>query len=146
MLHSTPTPLSAVRRLPILVLLALVGCTPTSQGSSGSPAGAPTATRQQPSVVMNDANQFMPADLTVARGGTVVWTNTGQMVHSVTDDPSKAINKTDAVLPSGAQPWDSGLINAGQTFSHTFDVPGQYAYFCIPHETLGMVGRITVSS
>jgi plastocyanin len=95
---------------------------------------------------MTDANQFVPANLTVPRGATVVWTNTGQVQHTVTDDQAKAVNKADAVLPPGAQPWDSGLINAGQSYSHTFDVAGQYTYFCIPHESLGMIGRITVSS
>jgi plastocyanin len=55
------------------------------------------------------------------------------------------MNKGDAVLPDGAQPWDSGIITGGQTYSHTFDVAGQYSYFCIPHEALGMVGKITVN-
>jgi plastocyanin len=94
---------------------------------------------------MTDANEFVPTTLTVQRGTTVVWTNTGQTAHTVTDDPSKAVNKADAVLPDGAQAWDSGTINGGETFSHTFDTPGQYTYFCIPHESLGMVARITVS-
>ena len=79
------------------------------------------------------------------KGSTVTWINTSQVVHTVTDDPSKAINKSDAVLPSGAQPFDSGSISAGASSSHTFDVPGRYTYFCIPHESLGMVGHITVT-
>lgn len=94
---------------------------------------------------MTDANVFQPPTLTIARGTTVTWTNTGQSPHSVTDDPSKATNPSDSVLPAGAQPFDSGIINASGTFSHTFDTPGQYVYFCIPHESLGMIGRITVS-
>ena len=75
----------------------------------------------------------------------MTWVNVGQVGHTVTDDPSKAANKANSVLPSGAQAWDSGNIAGGASFTHTFDTPGQYVYFCIPHEMLGMVGRITVS-
>ena len=67
------------------------------------------------------------------------------MPHTVTDDPSKAAKPSDAALPSGTQAWDSGQLNGGQSFSHTFDTPGDYTYFCIPHESLGMVGRVTVT-
>ena len=91
------------------------------------------------------SNEFQPAAITVARGTTVQWVNTGVMPHTVTDDPSKAARPSNAALPSGAQTWDSGQLNGGQSFSHTFDTPGDYTYFCIPHESLGMVGHITVT-
>jgi plastocyanin len=93
---------------------------------------------------MTNDNKFDPAQVTVAKGTAVTWQNASTMVHSATDDPSKAVNKSDAALPSGAQPWDSGLLQPGQSWSHTFDVAGTYSYFCVPHETLGMVGKITV--
>ncbi len=63
---------------------------------------------------------------------------------TVTDDPSKAANSADALLPSGAQPWDSGTIDPARTYTHTFDVPGTYKYFCQPHEAAGMAGTIVV--
>jgi hypothetical protein len=34
---------------------------------------------------------------------------------------------------------------SGESFSYTFDEPGTYEYFCIPHEDLGMVGTVTVT-
>jgi hypothetical protein len=34
---------------------------------------------------------------------------------------------------------------SGGTFSFTFEEPGTYDYFCIPHEDLGMVGSVTVT-
>jgi plastocyanin len=126
----------------VMVVLFLTSCSGSSSGNGASAQGASSAGA---SVTMNDANQFVPATLTSQRGTAVTWTNTGQVVHTVTDDPSKSINKADAMLPDGAQPWDSGSIKGGQTFSHTFDTPGQYTYFCIPHESLGMVARITVN-
>ena len=125
------------------------GAAPTSLAARpGSPVASPSAVvagAQSVNVNMTDANLFQPATLTVPRGTTVTWTNTGQVGHTVTDDPSKAANPSDSVLPSGAQAWDSGTVNGGGTFSHTFDTPGQYVYFCIPHEALGMIGRITVT-
>jgi plastocyanin len=75
----------------------------------------------------------------------VTWRNTSQLTHTVTDDPAKATNQADAQLPSGVQAWDSGDLNAGQTFTHTFDVAGTYKYFCQPHEAAGMVGTIVVT-
>lgn len=95
--------------------------------------------------MLTDQNQFQPPTLSVARGTTVTWTNSGRTPHTVTDDPSKAINKADSALPSGGQPFDSGLLNGGDTFTHTFDTPGEYSYYCTPHETLGMVAHISVT-
>jgi plastocyanin len=94
---------------------------------------------------MTDALKFEPAALTVARGATVTWRNTSSVEHTVTDDPGMAANKADAGLPPGAQAWDSGTIAPGQNFQHTFDTPGTYHYFCIPHETAGMLGTVTVT-
>jgi plastocyanin len=96
-------------------------------------------------VQMTDALHFEPSQITVPLGASVVWTNTGAIQHTVTDDPSKAQNKSDAELPPGAQAWDSGNVDPGKTFEHTFTVPGTYKYFCIPHESAGMVATVIVS-
>jgi plastocyanin len=96
-------------------------------------------------VNMTDSLQFEPADLTIKKGGTITWKNTGTVPHTATDDPSKATDKSHAVLPSGAQPWDSGTIAGGGSWSHTFDVAGDYTYFCVPHEAAGMIGHIKVT-
>lgn len=122
---------------------ALVAC---SGGASAPAASAPPAgaASSAATVKMTDTNLFDPATVTITKGGTVTWTNSSSMVHSVTDDPAKAANKADAVLPAGAAAWDSGLLNAAATFTHKFDVAGTYKYFCIPHESLGMLGTIIV--
>lgn len=56
--------------------------------------------------------------LTVGLGTTVTWTNDDTMMHTVT-----------AVDGS----FDSGFLDAGDSFSFTFDQPGEYEYFCAPH-------------
>lgn len=65
-----------------------------------------------------------PADysvnvLTVPVGTTVTWTNDDPgMMHTVTS--------ADGI-------FDSGFLNEGDTWSYTFDEPGEYEYFCSPH-------------
>jgi plastocyanin len=93
----------------------------------------------------NDPYRFVPATISVPAGTTVTWMNTGIDQHTSTDDPSKAINSADAALPSGAQAWDSGLVSSGQTYSQIFTTPGTYMYFCSVHESLGMLGTISVT-
>ena len=29
--------------------------------------------------------------------------------------------------------FDSGLLATGETFSYTFDKPGEFEYYCTPH-------------
>jgi plastocyanin len=135
--------------------VALVACAPaatsTSSGSGASGAqgtvAVPSPGNGQAPVVINmlDTMKFDPATVTVAVGTTVTWRNVGQTAHTATDDPSKAINKINATLPQGAAPWDSDFVSPGQTYAHTFTVPGTYTYFCIPHEALGMVGKVVVT-
>lgn len=107
-------------------------------------ASAVQSVGTQFSVKMLDTYKYDPPTLSIPKGATVTWTNGGTQPHSATDDPSKAAKAADAALPAGVQPWSSGLLDPGKTWPHTFDVVGEYKYYCIPHETLGMLGTITV--
>jgi plastocyanin len=123
----------------------------------GAQAGAPAAAGQTGSgkpavqggtgvtVAMNDQNKFIPERLTVAKGTTVTWRNTGSMAHNVLNDPAKAINKANAKAPAGVAPFESPMLLAGQSWSYTFTTPGEYVYFCQPHEMLGMIATVTVT-
>lgn len=95
-------------------------------------------------IEMNDQMQFAPANLTIRAAQTVTWRNAGAMVHTSTCDPASAQRPEHAVLPDGAEPWDSGLIRKGESWRLAFDVPGEYIYLCIPHEAGGMIGSLTV--
>jgi plastocyanin len=94
---------------------------------------------------MTDALKFDPDNVTVPKGTKVTWKNNSGTAHTATDDPSKASNSADVSLPSGAKSWDSGNIDPGQSYSYTFDTPGTYKYVCVPHESAGMLGTITVT-
>lgn len=39
--------------------------------------------------------------------------------------------------------WDSGTLRGGDTFSFTFDAPGEYSFFCAIHPS--MTGNLTVT-
>lgn len=62
----------------------------------------------------------------------------------VTTDPAKAAAKEHVQVPPGADVWDSGFVNTGTTFERTFEIAGEYKYFCIPHELSGMLGTVVV--
>jgi len=93
---------------------------------------------------MTNSLRFDPQVATIRRGQTVVWRNVSQAIHTVTFDPSLARRPGDAILPAGVAPFTTGNIQPGQTVSYQFTVPGQYRYFCIPHEFQNMVGAINV--
>jgi plastocyanin len=112
----------------------------TAATGGAAKSGAAAAT-----VEMTDENKFVPETVTIKKGETIAWKNTGTMVHNVSTDATLAIDKSHAKLPSGAKAFSSPILTGGQTFSHTFDVAGDYVYFCQPHEAVGMVGKITVT-
>ncbi len=89
---------------------------------------------------------FDPAGLLVQPGDEVVWVNLGDNHSTTAYHPE---NGKELRIPEGAESWDSGILglgDAGLTFTstYTFRVEGTYDYFCLPHEFLGMVGRIVV--
>jgi plastocyanin len=81
---------------------------------------------------------FSPDTVNINTGDTVTWTfMTGG--HSTTSGTSCAYNGP------GPNTWNSGILNSGATFDFTFNTPGTFPYFCIPHCTFGMVGTVNVS-
>ena len=70
------------------------------------------------------------------------------MPHTATGDPDQnpvsQANPDYVLLPEGAEPWGSELLQPGESFSHRFDTPGEYRYICIPHVLSGMRGKIIV--
>ncbi len=79
---------------------------------------------------------FSPSSITINPGDTVRWT-WGATFHSSTSGIPG--------MPNGI--WDSGILNQGDTFSHTFNSTGSFPYYCTPHGgCCGMVGMVTVAS
>lgn len=96
-------------------------------------------------VEMTNTMTFTPDTVKIKPGQTIEWRNTSLLVHSVTADPSQSTIEGSTKLPEEAQTFDSGMMDPEQTFKQTFEVPGTYKYFCIPHEGTRMYGWIIVS-
>jgi plastocyanin len=87
---------------------------------------------------------FDPIGVTVEPGTTVTFVNEAG-AHSSTAYAEGNGGAETRRIPEDAEAWNSEtLTEEGATFEHTFEVEGTYDYFCIPHKTLGMVGRIVV--
>lgn len=87
---------------------------------------------------------FLPRTIEINAGETVVWRNSSEVTHNVVADPGRAVYPVDVKLPSGVNPFGSGFLQPGQSFTHTFTVPGIYRYVCTLHETSGMKGVVIV--
>ena len=76
---------------------------------------------------------YIPAEVTISAGATVIWENTDNAAHLATSG-------TPDGGPDGA--FDSGMIMAGATFEQEFSDKGEFAYYCLVHPW--MVGTVTV--
>ena len=103
-------------------------------GAAASVGLAGTAQAQRSPVVSMETNQFDPIGHHVELGTTVQF-EIASGSHSATAYEDR--------IPDEATPFDSGTISEG-SFEHTFDTPGTYDYYCRPHQSVGMVGRIVV--
>jgi len=153
----------AVATAALRAQFAVVGAVeqaPVGEGSEGGEpelSGGPNVVSGVPDdadhVVNMNAVAYDPAELTVEVGDKVAWKHAEGEPHSVTaaeDD-----------LPEGASYWASGgfdsedaaatgwengegAVTSGKAYVHTFETAGEHAYYCIPHETLGMTGTVVV--
>ena len=71
-------------------------------------------------------SKAFPADMQIAVGDTVAWTNRMNMGHTVTADNGE---------------FDSGVFGIDQSFSHKFTAAGTFTYQCLIHSE--MTGQIT---
>jgi len=78
--------------------------------------------------VVVDNFSFAPAVTAVAAGATVTWTNRDDVPHNIV---------------SSNQKFKSPVLDTDEQFSHTFDAPGTYKYFCSIHPK--MTGQVVVA-
>ncbi|MCB0409521.1 MAG: T9SS type A sorting domain-containing protein [Flavobacteriales bacterium] len=79
---------------------------------------------------------FTPADITINQGDTVLWNNINGF-HSVDGSLS--------TYPSNPEGFSNANAGAPWTFTHVFNIAGNYDYRCGVH-TGSMFGTITVNS
>ena len=100
--------------------------TPPPAGGGGSPP--PTDTAPPTTATVSLANDtFTSRAVTIAVGGTVIWTNNDGGAHTVTASDAS---------------FDSGLMAGGATFQRPFTAAGTYPYVCDLHSN--MTGTVVV--
>ncbi|HEX5689744.1 MAG TPA: cupredoxin domain-containing protein [Roseiflexaceae bacterium] len=76
---------------------------------------------------------YQPETIVVQLGDTVAWNNTGAIPHTVSANDGS---------------FESGNMNTGDAFAHTFNQPGTFEYYCKYHAVkgsgIGMIGRVIV--
>jgi LPXTG-motif cell wall-anchored protein len=107
--------------------VAAPGAEPSPDRKRSRDRAAPRATAAADTSVTVRDFDFAPSSITVDVGDTVTWTNEGPTPHTATADDGS---------------FDTGVFEAGESRSHTFDQAGTFQYFCQPHPQ--MRGTVTV--
>ena len=101
-----------------------------SNNSSNNSAQSQTNQSSASGAITIKNMMFTPSQISIAKGGTVTWTNNDSTVHRVVDD------LTNVGGPA------SGDIQPGSTYSFTFNKTGSFQYHCSIHPS--MRGTIVV--
>jgi Icc protein len=78
--------------------------------------------------VVVDHVSFAPTMAAVPAGSTITWTNRDDVPHNIV---------------STEQQFKSPVLDTDEQFSHTFEAPGTYTYYCSIHPK--MTGQVVVS-
>ncbi len=101
----------------------------TSSNDQSAASGGASETGNEVKIVgIKHDNSFDPNPIDVRVGDTVTWTNDHHVGHTVTSTSTE---------------FNSGDIQPGQSFRHTFDKSGTFDYYCIIHPS--MVGKVSVT-
>ena len=100
-------------------------------------AFAATVTVDQCPGAANATNDcfFVPDEVTINVGDTVIWTNSDSATHTVTSGDVNDPN-------TWSEAFDSGLAKPDAIFEYTFDTAGEYPYLCQLHPW--MIGKVIV--
>jgi plastocyanin len=115
--------------LPKLALLLAVAAVALALAGLDGQAASAGGTAQVSRAATVDINHFAfhPPTLTIAKGGTVTFSNSSQVTHTATRN--------------GA--FDTGLIKPGKSVAVRFKQKGTFAYHCEIHPL--MHGKIIVN-
>lgn len=107
------------------------GTSNTLTTTATSALAGPSVSILPMSAMQENAPYYSPQTITVVIGvnNTVTWVNNDDAPHTVTASDGS---------------FNSGNINAGQSWTHTFTAPGTYSYYCAYHPW--MKGTVVVLS
>lgn len=130
-----------------LGVIGTAGCLGSGEDGDRTTPGGPEPARTVDMVtggMPGGPHYFDPIGVSVAPGETVRWVNSSG-THSSTAYEKSNAEAAVTRIPDGAAAWNSTTLSKQEAaFDHTFEANGTYDYFCIPHRSLGMVGRVVV--
>jgi plastocyanin len=108
----------------------------TGAGAGAGGGGETTVVMPLGSSSATGGQGYEPPTVTVSAGGTVIWDNQDNALHTATS------GNPDTATPDGK--FDTGLVGANQQSKPVTmpTEPGDYTYFCTLHPFL--VGTVTV--
>jgi len=120
----------------LLAIFSLIAVAPSAFAAHGEGGMSATVENAAGSSTPGcEPDCFIPSTVVITVGGTVTWENTDTMAHT-------SSSGTPADGPDGV--FDSSLVMAGASFSHTFDSAGTFDYFCMVHPW--MTGTVIVEA
>jgi plastocyanin len=134
----------------IVATILLVSCGGDSQDSEATTIETVPANGEVITIQALD-NSFRPFDFEIAAGTEVIFDNRGRNDHNILPDTIKDDAGLTALLASDTSPTAWGVASPdfvpGDTYSHLFNVPGTYNYYCSIHGApgVGMYGTLVVS-
>lgn len=134
----------------IVATILLVSCGGDSQDSEATTIETVPANGEVITIQALD-NSFRPFDFEIAAGTEVIFDNRGRNDHNILPDTVKDDAGLTALLASDTSPTAWGVASPdfvpGDTYSHLFNVPGTYNYYCSIHGApgAGMYGTLVVS-
>jgi plastocyanin len=134
----------------IVATILMVGCGSDSQESEVTTIETVPANGEVINIQALD-NSFRPVDFEIAAGTEVMFDNRGRNDHNILPDTVKDDAGLTALLASDTSPTAWGVASTdfvpGDTYSHLFNVPGTYNYYCSIHGApgAGMYGTLVVS-
>lgn len=102
------------------------------------------AQEKQVVIEMTNLSTYQPAEVIVKKGEKITWTNTSDQIQTITIKTDQDLDRQTSYHPADAEPFSSGAINPGESFSYTFYIPGAYEFISLPNSQKGMEGRIIV--
>ncbi len=81
-----------------------------------------------------EKNSFNSGVVMINKGDTIVWK---------AQQPGHNVELLTGAVPEGVDKFRSGF---DKEIRYTFDTPGVYAYKCLPHYGLGMLGLVVVGN
>ena len=125
--------------------LAMARAAGLAAGLALSQVNAPGFAAETKTVKMGADNGqliFSPDEIKICKGDTVTWVNNKGGPHNVVFD--------EEAIPSGVSAesisMDTQLGEEGETFTKTFNIAGEYSYYCEPHRGAGMNGVLIVTA